>query len=380
MNNLNNPKLQKYYLDLIHAVASLSNLFSNSNTPYINYRVVENVFCKAFNAENLSRSDTAFDAKVNNIGIGIKTFINHGIFKAEKIAEFNSLSYELRKLKSEELALKLSILRNERIDFAKRTYAITKSIYHCLSRTQNKVLIYETNYEYININKIKVTSESKSSLHFKDNLNEYSFNFSKSTLFKKFYTPDETIRLHVNIIDDPFDVLLNLLKIKGLNFNKNIGIPGKDYVILPLYSLSRTKGDEKIVAEKSGLNQWNAGGRERDFGEVYIPVPTKIHKNFPDFFPARHHEFVLKTPSGEELKASICQDNSKALMTNPNNALSDWMLRNVLNLEEGELLTYNKLKEVGVDSVIVNKLNKNNYIIDFSPLDSYDEFKTYMRL
>ena len=38
------------------------------------------------------------------------------------------------------------------------------------------------------------------------------------------------------------------------------------------------------VFEKSGLNQWNAGGRPRHSDEVYIPIPSEIHKNFQGFF------------------------------------------------------------------------------------------------
>jgi len=36
-----------------------------------------------------------------------------------------------------------------------------------------------------------------------------------------------------------------------------------------------------FYADKSGLNQWNARGRDRNPNEVYIPIPAEIHKNFP---------------------------------------------------------------------------------------------------
>ena len=32
----------------------------------------------------------------------------------------------------------------------------------------------------------------------------------------------------------------------------------------------------------------------------------------------------LEIPTGEVFRAKVCQDNSKALMTNPNKAMSDW--------------------------------------------------------
>lgn len=80
------------YLKLLSAVAQLSGLYSESSTPFIGYRAVENIFCKSFNATNLSRSDTAFDAKYNSTGIGLKTFVCNSTTKTEKIAEFNSRS------------------------------------------------------------------------------------------------------------------------------------------------------------------------------------------------------------------------------------------------------------------------------------------------
>ena len=93
----------KKYSELLTVIAGLSKLFSDSTIPYINYRVMENIFCLAFNADNISRSDTSYDAKINT-GIGLKTFIlkkNHSI---EKIAEFNANSHELNKFKDLELA------------------------------------------------------------------------------------------------------------------------------------------------------------------------------------------------------------------------------------------------------------------------------------
>lgn len=126
----------------------------------------------------------------------------------------------------------------------------------------------------------------------------------------------------------------------------------------------------------SGLNQWNAGGRKRDFGEVYIPIPIEIHKQFPHFFPTRDEPFELKIPTGEIFSAKVCQENSKALMTNPNKALSDWLLRKVFQVEEGELLTIEKMNKLGFDSVLIIKDEKGNYKIDKAKLDSYEEFIT----
>lgn len=148
-------------------------------------------------------------------------------------------------------------------------------------------------------------------------------------------------------------------------------IKGKNYVILPLYGI---KDKRKFVFEKSGLNQWNASGRKRDFGEVYIPIPIIIHQLYPDFFPTRDTEFNLKVPTGETYKAKVCQDNSKALMTNPNKALSDWLLRKVLDLKEGELATIEKMNELGFDSVVIYKDEDDSFRIDKAKSDSFEDF------
>ncbi|WP_266020265.1 hypothetical protein [Campylobacter sp. MIT 21-1685] len=109
------------------------------------------------------------------------------------------------------------------------------------------------------------------------------------------------------------------------------------------------------MPEKSGLNQWNAGGRKRKYGEVYIPVPMEIHKHYPDFFPPRNTSFTLKTPLNETLQVKLCQDNSKALMSNPNDDLANWLLKKALRLQEGEIATYENMQNLGFDCVIIEK-------------------------
>jgi len=361
------------YLNLLKNFGALSNLFSDSNTPFIHYRIAENIFCRSFPAENLSRSDTAFDAKLNNIGIGIKTFILKKDKSSEKIAEFNSLSQELRKLNGEDLAIRLGELRNERIDLAKRIYNLESGIYHCITRTTGKLVIFNTPYDSINLEKIKLIKSSSinsQNIQFTDGINVYSFNSSKSTLFKNFNIPHSAYELKISIHKDPFELISNLFE--RINFlpDNNLEIPGKNFVILPLFSLKGIKH----VPEKSQLNQWRASGRTRNDGEVYIPIPRVIHKYYPKFFPNKNQQFNLHTPNNENLLAKICQQGSKALMTNPNKALSDWLLRTVLKLEPKEILTLEKLYEVGIDSVRITKVNNLNYEIDFAPVDSYEKF------
>ena len=99
-----------------------------------------------------------------------------------------------------------------------------------------------------------------------------------------------------------------------------------------------------------------------------------VNERYPDFFPSREEEFSLQIPTGEIFQAKICQDNSKALMTNPNKALSDWLLRKIFQLGEGELATYERLNLLGFDSVIITKDSEGKYSIDKAAIDSYEHF------
>lgn len=363
------------YLKLLSAISKLSGLFSESSIPFINYRAAENIFCRSFNANNLSRSDTAFDANYKSIGVGLKTFTCSSKFSSEKVAEFNSLSSELANFKGKDLALKLGEFRNERIQMASRIYDIDKSLYHIVARREKELLLFETDYDIIDISNIHSVKDNKSSLQFEDGQNNYTFNYSKSTLFRKFEIPQSAFKLPIDIIDDPYSLLLELFEDNHyLKTSNQKLLKGTNYVILPLYGISKGK---KHVFEKSGLNQWNASGRHRDFGEVYIPIPVELHRNFPDFFPSRDQEFHLQIPTGEIFSAKVCQQNSKALMTNPNKALSDWLLRKVLLLKEGELATIEKLDRLGFDSVIILKDKSGIFKIDIMKTNSFENFRSY---
>jgi len=362
------------YLKLLSAVSKLSGLFSESSVPFINYRVAENIFCRSFNANNLSRSDTAFDANFNSVGIGLKTFTCNTNNSTEKVAEFNSLSRVLSTFKGKELAIKLGEFRNDRINLANRLYDIDRSLYHIIARKEKELLLYETDYNTIDIANIHSVKDNKASLQFEDGNNFYSFNYSKSTLFRKFIIPQNAFRLPIEIIEDPYTLLLELFENKELKPATDKLVKGQNFVILPLYS-TRNK-DKKEVAKKSGLNQWNAEGRKRDLGEIYIPIPSELHKKYPNFFPKRDQDFNLQIPTGEIFSAKLCQENSKALMTNPNKALSDWLLRKVLQLKEGELATIEKLDKLGFDSVIISKTYNDHFKIDIMKTDTYIKFNS----
>lgn len=358
------------YLKLLQSICSLSKLFSDNTVPYLYYRNAENLFCYALNAKNLSRDDSAFDALLSinseHIGVGLKTFICQGNSSVEKVAEFNQISHSLREMKGKELVLAIANARNERIKMAHRLYGVDSAIYHLVTRKENELRLFEEDYIPIDVENIKNIKESKSGIHFFDGNYEYSFNFSKSTLFKRFYVPNNYKSVSVQILDEPYKWLSEIMA----DFSKAKEIKAqKEFIILPLYS---TKTGN--VEAHSGLNQWNAGGRLRDFGEVYIPVPKFIHNCYEGFFPNQNTTFKLKVPDGQEFEAKICQQGGKALMTNPNSALSNWLLRTLLNLKEGELATTEHLKLVDCDSVKITKLSEGVYSIDKAKFGSYDLF------
>ena len=407
---------QDIYFSLLNSVAKFSRLYSASDIVFFHYRFIEKLFVFSSKGLDISRSDIAFDALLpNNIGVGIKTFTlnSNSKHKFEKIQEFTRIAGigTFSKLNSAEIAKKASIERNNTVQADAREYGIeiASSIYHCLVRTPKGAIIHEEPYALIDIEKIHPINrngdrvskfpDNQSNIIFSDGVNQYKYSKSKNVLFKKFNISQaefKSIR-PLQIEENIFDQLLKEgLKFHGtsfdeitLNANQEMeGLqPGKDFVILPLYSF---KKNVKKVEKKSGINQWNAGGRKRKFGEAYIPIPSHIHKSFPDFFPGRDKLFNLKLPNLQSLvSAKVCQDASKALMTNPNDVLCKWLYR-VIDPELTEHMfdnpprrkpyTYKDLANVGKDSVRIVKIDDSNFELFFSPLGSFEDFRESIEL
>lgn len=369
---------QNYYERLLKAVGSLSRLFSEAPEPYLAYRAAENLFCKAFEAENLSRSDASADASKDKVGFGIKTFLDARGKSMQKVAEFNSDHPLFYALPTEEKIKKIAELRNERIETTKRIFGLDSIIYHCITRQVGKIIVYETPAPLIEIDAIKDIKVNGNSIQFSDPSAEYSFSNSKSVLYKRFITENILLEVPVQILNDPFSQIEKLIAESGLIFAPIKVLP---HVFLPLYSM---RGGTKHVQGKSGLNQWNAEPRlnsktgthaPRNPNEIYIPIPAWIHTKFPNFFPPRDEAFELTLPDRTTMSAKVCQDNSKALMSNPNSALGKWLLRDVMNLKERDLLNYDKLQAIGLDTVVVYKIDNHTYDIDFTKIGSYEKFQ-----
>jgi hypothetical protein len=111
----------------------------------------------------------------------------------------------------------------------------------------------------------------------------------------------------------------------------------------------------------------------RNPNELYIPYPAedRIRK---EFFPSKDVAFDLLLPDGQWISAKVCQQDSKAIMSNPNSCLGKWLLRDVLELEEGTKVTYDMLREFNIDCVIFTKLSSRKYSVDFGSLGTYERF------
>ncbi len=382
---------KRLYVCLLEITGSLSNLFAESNNPFLYYRAMENIFCKAFDAQNLSRSDVSADAGKNGIGIGLKTFLQNNGNTFQKVAEFNKDSNILRNLNDIELVKKVAIMRNERIKSTMRICGLNDMMYHLVTRSNKYMAIYEEHMDLIDIDNIRITKKNKNTIHFNDNTHDYSFSLSKSTLLKRFDTSDtkKIFGFNVDILDDPYDFLLSSKELQLYHKNINpmnvimnrkkiiedTNVDIVDYIILPLYS-PRTNEVEK----RSGLNQWNASGRKRNKNEVYIAIPSFIHKYKKGFFEYNTEDnktapFDVKLPNGKTLSMKVAQQGGKALMSNPNSALGEWILREILELKPLELVTKEQLDIIGIDSVKLSKDKDGMYYLDFLKSGSYEDFE-----
>ncbi len=375
----NQPVFQReQYKKMLSIIGNLTLLFSESNCPYLPYRAHENIFCKYLEAENLARFDCSADAKKNRIGIGLKTWMGND---DQKIAEFGRLRETYRNLAGYDLVRKISEYRNERIRVTKNLHGIDEMIYHIVKRIPNAMQIIEYAFSYINIDNLSIIDGrgNVNNTYFTDGVHTYHFSISKNTLYMIFENIEVLDSFEVEIMADPYNYLMNLSDTNrptmdyaqldpAQHFNK------ENQLCLRLYS---TKSDgTKFVAEKSGLNQWNAGGRRRNPNEVYIPYPVEDRERSIGFFPPRDTVFDLTLPDGSTIPAKVCQQDNKAIMSNPNKVLGEWLLRNVFELQEGTLLTYQMLEVFGIDSVVFTKVDNLKYTVDFAETGTYEEFNS----
>ncbi len=388
---------QNNYKQMLTIMGQLSNLFSESDCPYLAYRAHENIFCRYLEADNLARYDCSADAKKDGIGIGLKTWMGND---DQKVAEFGKLKKNYADLTGIDLVKKIAEYRNERIRVTKKLHGINQMIYHVVKRVPNMMQILECAFDYIDIDSIKLIPNrgNDNNTYFTDGKHTYHFSVSKNTLYMIFDDLELLDSFEVGIMDNPYMYLLSLTQqnpsdrlpidlvsqqgemIESSQTSAKKRIVTKPMLCLPLYS-RRGPDKEKFVAEKSGLNQWNAAGRVRDADEIYIPYQAVDRQRDLTFFPPRDTSFTLHLPDGTRISAKVCQEadknNSligKAIMSNPNKVLGKWLLRDVFELDEGTVITYEMLEMFGVDSVIFTKNEELDYSIDFAEIGTYEQF------
>ena len=405
------------YKRMLSIIGNLTQLFSESDCPYLPYRAHENIFCKYFEADNLARMDCSADAKKNGIGIGLKTWMGQD---DQKIAEFGRLRQTFAGLTGLDLVRKIAEYRNERIRVTKNLNGIDTMIYHIVKRIPGAMQILEHSFEYIDVENITLIPGrgNVNNTYFTDGHHTYHFSVSKNTLYMIFEDMELLDTFDVEIMDDPYKFLMTLMygeETEGITeeirqSNARVDLP---QLCLRLYS--QKSDGAKFVAEKSGLNQWN-GVRtsnrkrkdgtvvyvetKRDPNELYIPYPAEDRKRDPDFFPLRDTEFNLQLPDGTIISAKVCQEaykkmpdaryagltleekliedrrrnEGKAIMSNPNKTLGEWLLRNVFELPEGTVVTYEMLQKFGVDCVVFTKHGELEYSVDFAEIGTYEKF------
>lgn len=375
-------ELREKYKKMLTIIGNLTLLFSESPCPYLPYRCHENIFCKYLEAENLARSDCSADAKKDDIGIGLKTWMGND---DQKVAEFGRLRETYENLTGIELIKKIAEYRNERIRITKNLHGISEMIYHIVKRVPGAMQILEHTFDYIDISNISIINNrgNVNNTYFSDGKHTYHFSSSKNTLYMIFSEMELLDSFNVEIMADPYSFLMqafdddretatNMLNQQTTDTPLPTIINRENSICLRLYSV---KSDgTKFVPEKSGLNQWNASGRPRNPNEIYIPYPAEDRRRTVNFFPPRDTVFNLKFPDGTVIPTKVCQQDGKAIMSNPNKILGEWLLRKVFELSERTIVTYRMLEIFGIDSVIFQKIGELEYSIDFAEVGTYEQF------
>lgn len=394
------------YKHMLALIGSLSNLFADSDKPMLYYRAHENAFCRYFEAKNLSREDCSADAVKDHVGIGLKTWVGSN---NQKVAEFGKLRPDYEELSGLELVKSIASYRNERIRVTKNMHGIQEMFYHIVKRVPHGMQIYEAAFDEIDIDSIKLNENrgNANNTYFTDGKHTYHFSMSKNTLYMIFDDMELLDTFDVNILEDPFEALKKLdeamhdVQVTAHQEKKPL-TNTQPRLCLRLYSV---KKEIKYVPEKSGMNQWNAGGRARHPDELYIPYPANDRKRDEHFFPPRDECFIIVLPDGKKMEAKVCQEISKkvseeeynamtpeektvaderaragkAIMSNPNKELGKWLLRDVFELPEKTVVTYDMLKIFNIDSVMFTRIQDANdgvkavYEIDFCPLGTYEK-------
>ncbi|WP_261379783.1 restriction endonuclease PLD domain-containing protein [Streptococcus sp. sy010] len=387
------------YIKFLQIYGALTNLFRQKHgdpIPYLDSKFQETIYAKVFKSENVDIGNTPHDILSifadKRIGIGLKTWMNSSP-SFQKVMQLKRYKAEIDPFFSksdEELALKLSQIKNDRMlaDYKRLGLTEDGNIYHYITRDAGKFVIQETLYPLVDLNNLRDFKRTSTAFQWSDGHKDYKFTYSDSQIWQHFDSnKKDTLVLNtfdVNIIDDPFEFLLQSY------FNFIDDFKNKSHqddiieVYLPLYSYR-----SKEVEEKSGLNSWNSAPKNRrsstlrPLNEIYIPIPREFHKKVPNFFCSDIFEvermqnnytgdkknkpqvrFHLKLPNGKLIPALVGQERMKSLQSGSlterdpetnkrygQSALGQWLLVDVLGLNERQIVTRDWLQKKGTDSV-----------------------------
>jgi hypothetical protein len=229
-----------YFLH-VQREGKMSKKYSKSDfIAYINPKFAEKLVAKTVaHSEDLSHLDMSFDCRLlKDVGVGVKTFVAHGrssLYKCEKIAEFPTISHQFKDLGCRELAMAVSMARNQRISDDVGRYGINleKSKYHCLIRIHGGAIIHEEPYQLVNIDNISPLNsrgkigtwedmKGKNCISFFDGINKYKYYKSKSVLQKYFvFDRENSIFIPITIDQDPFCLEENFDQQSFISFLNN---------------------------------------------------------------------------------------------------------------------------------------------------------------
>ena len=372
------------------------------------------------------------------IGIGLKTWMN-STPSYQKVMQLKRYKDDImaQEHNPDDMVYVISSIKNERMksDYNRLGLDENSNIYHYITRDAGSLVIQECTYPLIELDKITNVNRTDSSITWTDGVKNYKFTFGDSQIWQYFGdSRDSTIldKITVEIMEDPFTFLVKAYESLGPSSsemgrkilskafmssgNDTIAFPldkdASDNIVecfLPLYSFR-----SKEVEQKSGLNAWNAAPKNphnptpRPLNEVYIPIPREFHNKYPDFFVKNIFEFekmqseyngikkfkpeirfTLVLPNGREIPALITQDQHKGLQSgsldeiDPNtgklfgqSALGQWLLVDVLGLDERIPVTREWLAKKGIDSVRLwhKKGDYRRIYIDVAPYNSFENF------
>lgn len=425
-------KEKEEYIKFLKIFGALSGLFkdnkegANAKKPYLYYRNHEQLFARVFEVEDLTRKDSAFDAlgvfDGDRIGIGLKTWIHTKDLTYQKVAEFNKLAPTIlaplmENGTPEEVVRKVAELRNERIMLDKRLYRTNKDVYHYITRDDDVMNIIETSYDLIDLDSLEFINTDGKTYSFKDKLHNYKFYKSKSVLLEEFDASQGQIieQIPIEQYDDPFKLIkmitipkngIDTLEAKDIwkeslsnnqfiqeQNNNTYGGMCEDVVskviYLPLY---QDKKEGRIVSDCSGINMRHAKSKNKGSNtprpeyEIEVRISKWIHYIFPEFFGidalneediknAELNDFDLILPDGRVLRGRVKQEGGKSLQTNPQGALGEWILKDVLGLANREVVTWELLDTLGIDSLKVTKIDDKHFYITVAETGAYEKFK-----